>query len=489
MRRSAGAGAAAAFMVVVALAAGARPAAAHPRLRDVDPSPKATVPGPLPQVTLRFTESPDWKLSRVDVTDADGRSVLVGAPVLNGAEGRFPLRAGASGAMLVSWLVVGDDAHPVQGQFVFAVVPPAGSEGPTALSTQLLSLSRRAGAFEGRAGAAGLGWLIRGGRSLEILLLYVVLGVLLVRAVVLRPSLAGAQAGGGSSFAAEPPYRLLLAAGAGSALLMPVLFWLYADRVRGLVDGAAIGDVLSSSLGTVWETKAALWAVFAAVCLVGLRRQGRAAGDRSRNGLLLALALSITAAFVLNTHARSATPTVIFGLLMWSHVLVTAFWAGGLLALLLLVFPSRDSEAVWVAVGRFSRIMTVTAGVIVASGIVMLARLGGGWKSLSCSDFGVVAEFKVAIVAVALAIGAVNNRLVANRRRLAAGRGVGAGRSRSIESLRRIVMAEAAVLVSVLLLSAALGETELPPLLKGRLLPGEAQETVQPGLFGSGCRS
>lgn len=483
-------------MVAVALAAGAPPAAAHPRLRDVNPTPQATVPGPLPLVTLRFTESPDWKLSRVDVTDTDGRSVLEGPPVLAGAEGRFPLQAGATGAMLVSWLVVGDDAHPVQGQFVFAVTGdlvrgPAGSAGQAALSSQLLSLSRGAGAFQGRAGAAGLGWLIRGGRSLEILLLYVVLGVLLLRAVVLRPSLARtpAQAGGGSSFAAEPPYRLLLAAGAGSALLMPVLFWLYADRVRGLVAGTGIGDVLSSSLGTVWEAKAALWAVFAAVCIVGLRRRDRAAGERSRDGLLLALALSVTAAFVLNTHARSATPILIFTPLMWSHVLVTAFWAGGLLALLLLVFPSRDPEAVWAAVGRFSRIMTVTAGVIVVSGIVMLAKLGGGWKSLSCTDFGVVAQFKVAIVAVALAIGAVNNRLVANRRRLATGPGARAGRRRSIDSLRRIVMAEAAVLVTVLLLSAALGETELPPLLKGRLLPGEAQESVRPGLFASGCRS
>lgn len=489
MRPSAGAGAAVAFVVVVALAAGARPAAAHPRLRDVNPPPKATVPGPLPQVTLRFTESPDWKLSRVDVTDADGRSVLAGPPALSGAEGRFPLRDGVSGALLVSWLVVSDDAHPVQGQFAFAVTPPAGSVGQAALSTQLLSLSRGAGAFQGRAGAAGLGWLIRGGRSLEILLLYVVLGVLLLRAVVLRPSLAPGQAGGGWPLAAEPPYRLLLAAGAGSALLMPVLFWLYADRVRGVVAGAGIGDVLSSSLGTVWEAKAALWAVFTAVCIAGLRRRDRVARERSRDGLLLALALSVTAAFVLNTHARSATPIFVFTPLMWSHVLLTAFWAGGLLALLLLVFPSRDPEAVWTAVGRFSRIMTVTAGVIVASGIVMLAKLGGGWKSLSCTDFGVVAQFKVAIVAVALAIGAVNNRLVANRRRLAAGPGVRAGRSRSIDSLRRIVMAEAAVLVSVLLLSAALGETELPPLLKGRLLPGEAQESVRPGLFASGCRS
>ena len=144
MRRFAGAGAAIAVMVVVALAVGARPAAAHPRLRDVNPSPQATVAGPLPQVTLRFTESLDWKLSRVDVTDTDGSSVLAGTPLLAGAEGRFPLRAGASGAMLVSWLVVGDDAHPVQGQFAFAVTPPAGSVEQTALSTQLLSLSRRA---------------------------------------------------------------------------------------------------------------------------------------------------------------------------------------------------------------------------------------------------------------------------------------------------------------------------------------------------------
>jgi hypothetical protein len=44
------------------------------------------------------------------------------------------------------------------------------------------------------------------------------------------------------------------------------------------------------------------------------------------------------------------------------------------------------------------------------------------------------------------------------------------------------------VLLTVIVLAAMLGESELPPAFKGRLLPGEAQELVQPGLFGAGCQ-
>ena len=462
----------------------ASPASAHPRLRGVEPTPEATVEAPLHQVTLRFTEALDWKLSRVEVTDADGHPVTDGSPVdQRGAEGHFPIRAGVSGPMLVSWLVVGEDAHPVQGQFVFAVAPPAGSVASGSLDRQLAALSARAGAFQGRAGSTGLGWLIRGGRALEILLLYVVLGLLLLRALVLRPIPAGAGAGGtGTAGWGPPPYRTLFLAGAGSLALMPILFSLYANRVTELVEGVSVGGVLSSSLGRVWEMKAVLWALFAVASLVALRRR-----DDRHEGLLLALALSATGAFVLNTHAQSATPTWLYSGMMWGHVLVTAFWAGGLMAILLVVFPARDPAAVWPALGRFSNIMTVTAGAVVASGLVMLMKLAGNWKSLSCTDFGVVAQFKVAIVAVALVIGAVNNRLVANHRR-GAERPSPNRRGRSVDSLRRIVVAEVVVLTSVLCLSAALGETELPPVLKGRLLPGEIQESVQPGLLSSGCR-
>ena len=135
--------------------------------------------------------------------------------------------------------------------------------------------------------------------------------------------------------------------------------------------------------------------------------------------------------------------------------------------------------------------MTVTLGLIVASGLVMLFRLlSGNIKGMWCSDFGVVAGFKMAVVGIAIIIGAINNRVVAYQKRAieAPVNKFRPQRERSIGSLRKLIAIEALVLGSAVLLSGALGETQLPSVFKGHSYPLDLQETVRPGLFGSGCQ-
>ena len=161
--------------------------------------------------------------------------------------------------------------------------------------------------------------------------------------------------------------------------------------------------------------------------------------------------------------------------MMFGHLMVTAFWAGGLAALLLVVFPTGDPARIWPAVRRYSNIMTVTIGLIVASGLVMLFRLlSGNIKGMWCSDFGVVAGFKMAVVAIAILIGAVNNRVVAYQKAQAEApvNQFRPRRERSISSLRRLIAVEA--------LDPRVGRPPLrrprrdpaPLGLQGSLLPG-----------------
>ena len=101
----------------------------------------------------------------------------------------------------------------------------------------------------------------------------------------------------------------------------------------------------------------------------------------------------------------------------------------------------------------------------------------------------------MATVALALVIGLANNRLVAAHRREEelppAARRMTRRPGPSVQALHRVVVSEAAVLLSVLVLAAVLGETQLPPLFNGRALPGEAAQSilgVTPSLVGSGCQ-
>jgi copper transport protein len=493
-------------MAVAAIAAtaiivGAPAAGAHPRLITADPKPSTVAPGPLQQITVDFDEAVQWSYSTIDVEDPKGHSVKAGPPHTSPRQAVIPLTPEAKGPLRVTWRLVGIDAHPVIGAYVFGISAAAGAGTDSAELDQ--TIRQLAGTLgEGRIGSQGLNWAIRGGRSLEIILLYLVLGILMLRVFVLKDVPNPVRGPGAASVATLQPdqgYRMIRTLGIVAAIAMPALFVLYVARLDSAVGNVDLNKVVFSTLGETWTIKTVLWIAIAGACIYGLRTRGPGgvprinspAGARQHDTLLLSLAAAAAIAFGFNTHANGLSPGAMWTAMMFGHLMMTAFWAGGLVALLLLVFPSNDPQRVWPAVSRYSNIMTVTVGLIVVSGVVMLLRLlSGNIKGMWCSDFGVVAGFKMAVVAIAIVIGAINNRVVAYQKRAIAApvNKFRPRKERSLASLRRLIVIEAVVLGSAVLLSGALGETQLPSVFKGHFFPVDLQETVRPGLFGSGCQ-
>jgi copper transport protein len=486
-----------AAMAATAIIVGAPAASAHPRLLSADPKPSTVAPGPVDHITVHFDEAVQWQYSTIGVEDTKGHSFLSGKPQVANREAILPLAPGATGALRVSWRLVGVDAHPVIGAYVFGI----GAGGAAGGAADLDSVIRRmAGTLgEGRIGSEGLNWAIRGGRSIEIILLYLVLGLLLLRVFVLKEEPATSRGPGAATVGdlltsdgtpqADRGYRLMRTLGIAAAVAMPLLFALYVARLDSAVGNVAFSKVLFSSLGETWTIKTVLWIGIAVAAVYGLRHYP--SGARQHDLLLLSLACAAAIAFGFNTHANGLSPGLLWTPMMFGHLMVTAFWAGGLAALLLVVFPTGDPARIWPAVRRYSNIMTVTIGLIVASGLVMLFRLlSGNIKGMWCSDFGVVAGFKMAVVGIAIVIGAVNNRVVAYQKAQAEApvNQFRPRRERSISSLRRLIVVEAFILGSAVLLSGALGETQLPSVFKGHFFPVDLQENVRPGLFGSGCQ-
>ena len=490
------------LMAVAAMAATAiiitAPAAgAHPRLVSADPKPSAVAPGPVDHVTVHFDEAVQWQYSTISVEDTKGHPVMNGKPQVSAREAVLPLLPDATGALRVSWRLVGVDAHPVIGAYAFGINTRGAALD---LDSAIRRMSGSLG--EGRIGSAGLNWAIRSGRSLEIILLYVVLGLLMLRVFVLEDTPAPARGPGAATIAAVEPdrsYRIMRVVAITAAVAMPVLFALYVARLDSAVGNVALGKVVFSSLGEEWAMKTILWIGIAYAAVYGLRPRGPGgvpriaspAGARQHDLLLLSLAAAAAIAFGFNTHANGLSPGPIWTAMMFGHLMVTAFWAGGLVALLLIVFPTGDPQRIWPALSRYSNIMTVTLGLIVASGLVMLFRLlSGNIKGMWCSDFGAVVGFKMAVVGIAIVIGAINNRVVAYQKQSLAApvNKFRPRKERSISKLRRLIIIEAAVLGSAVLLSGALGETQLPSVFKGHFFPADLQEYVRPGLFGSGCQ-
>lgn len=263
-----------AAMAATAVIVGAPAAGAHPRLLTAEPNPSEVAQGPLAHITVNFDEAVQWQYSSIDVEDPKGHSVKAGAPQLSGRQAIIPLTAEAKGPLRVNWRLVGIDAHPVIGAYVFGIRPPAGSGDDTAdLEQTIRQLAGTLG--EGRIGSQGLNWAIRGGRSLEIILLYLVLGILMLRVFVLRDVSNPLRGPGAATAVALQPdrgYHLMRRLGIAAAAAMPVLFALYVARLDSAIGNVSFGEVLFSSLGQTWTLKAVLWVAIAAACISGLRR-------------------------------------------------------------------------------------------------------------------------------------------------------------------------------------------------------------------------
>lgn len=419
-------------------------------------------------VALGFSERIDPSLSTVEVVDGNGVSVARAEPSFSGSDVAVELRAGIEGPVFVTWLVVGNDAHPVQGGYSFDVAAESLRPADTGAAH-----FREGGVTEG----AVLGLSIRAGRFIQTLMLQVALGLTLFGFIV-TPALVG-RGGARLRLPIATAGRVnAYAGGASVALLMvaPVLFALTALRLRQAVPRTSLGDALGSSGGFQWIIYATL--VVALVVTVATRPRRPSPGwDVAQLGLLLA-AVAVLGGL---SHVTSYDPSWLGQVLFASHLIVTSLWAGGLLAVRLIAFGVDDDDLSWTVIDRFSRVMAVSVLLVVVTGLPMLVQLVAGWRGMWCSDFGVAAGYKVGLVGIAAGFGLVNRVLVRARHSLRGTEG------RHLVRLRRLITAEAVVLLAVIGVSAVLAESTLPPAYTGRFLPGEIQEVVEPGTFASGC--
>ena len=116
-------------MAATAIIVGAPAASAHPRLLSADPKPSTVAPGPVDHITVHFDEAVQWQYSTIGVEDTKGHRFLAGKPQVANREAILPLAPGATGALRVSWRLVGVDAHPVIGAYVFGMRRRGGRRG------------------------------------------------------------------------------------------------------------------------------------------------------------------------------------------------------------------------------------------------------------------------------------------------------------------------------------------------------------------------
>lgn len=442
--------------LVLALGAAA-PASAHATLIGTDPAEGAVLESAPEQVTFTFDESVIGVPAGVQVFDATGREVASSASV---EEARLVVDLEGEvgeGTLVVVWRLVSADGHPIGGSLTFAVGEPSDEvDVPTTSADAdtdaplLLSLVRWAG-YLGLLGAAGL----------------------VLFALLLLPRDRAHDSGRG---------RLRAAARAAAAVAV-VAWWLAVPLVAlyqlGL-PASALGD------GSTWSALApAEYGVPVAVTLglvLAVALVPASVPARSRVGPALTGCAVALVAPALTGHTRATTPQALAIGADVLHLLAGAVWVGGLvgLALVLADLAARD-DAGAVVLSRFSAWGSAILGVLVVTGSVMAWRVAGSWAALLDTGYGTLLLVKVLVVLVAVALAAWNRFALLPRLRGSGGR---RERRDSAAMLVRTTLAEAGVLVAVLLVTGLLVDRSPDPVVEAAApaaAAGPAIGTVQLG--------
>jgi copper transport protein len=419
--RPQGALAIAAFLAATLI--GVASGAAHAVLLDTEPSDNAALAVSPAELRLRFNEIVTPTL--VQILDSSGRAVMgTGALSVIDTVVHLPLPAALPrGTYIVSYRVTSADSHPVGGSFIFGV-------GEAPLAGQAADL-----VFPDERIWAVIWTLLR--VIFDGALLVAAGGVLFRQSVVPRAARSHA----------DDRIIAIAALIAGLAAVIQI-------DVRG---AQLLATPLSAFWhGAVWRTGfATSLGASVALALAGVILIGAGLAWQSRGGgaaLLTGAGLSI-ASFSVTGHSATAAPVWLTAPVLGLHTLCVAYWVGALPPLYRRLGADPISAVVPI-VDRFSRRALYAVAVLILCGLVIAAVQLRAVPALLQTDYGRTLLVKLGLVAVLLLVAALNKKFLT--------RALAREQPRAAIWLRRMILAEATLIVGILVATAVLGQN-VPP--------------------------
>jgi copper transport protein len=460
------------LLTVVAVAFAAPASAwAHAALLRTSPAATSVVNTPPAQLRLTYSEAVEPRFAIVSVSDAAGHQHAAGRPYRspsNPDELVQPLDHLDQGWYLVFWRVISADGHPVRGAYTFAVGP---NPGP-APQFVIPSISET---------AATPRLLVE--RWVVFLSLMSAVGLLLIRLLTARPIGREQEA---SSLRAISIAFFVSAAVALVSVPIYVLTATAQFALRSIFDVFNLVPLArASAFGRGYLDLELTFLLFTIAGAIAIfvdrpeRRQRSVAEILALTGALAAAAATLLIPG-LSGHAGQTAPRGLSLVLDWLHLTAGSIWIGGLIGLLVLWFslrPERRTEAIATVVPRFSRIAFVSVMILTASGIwasvLHLPTLPSLWQT----SYGVAILVKVALLAGAMVLAAVN--LGRTKPRLAAA-AEQPETARGAASLLRVLVSGEVILVVAAIFAAGVLSSLAPP-AKALATVGSASAHVGPG--------
>lgn len=438
-----------ALLVAVAgwFGVGLLPAAAHAELLDTVPVRGEVVASAPEQVELRFNEHVSTVRGAFQLFAPDADPVTLDASASDGVVTVDLPAQLADGTHSVAYRVVSADGHPVGGVLTFHV----GGATSTSITAEPVASNATEALFNGLTIALYVGLLFLAGIVFFHSFVLPADAPTMVHRSLRRICLA-----------------MLVLAGVAATVLVPVA----ALRVLGTSPAAVL------SPGTWFD--GVTWApvqVAAVVLLAGIPAYLLSRRGAKRWAALLATFAVVAPA--LTGHTRTTEPTWVMVLADAGHLLAAAFWAGGLVGLLLLIptlgagtelgadccappnapgtegvrVPLERAAALADVVVRFSRWALVSVAVLAASGITMGVLVTGSVEKLVTTTYGRMLLVKLGIVVAVVVLAAWNRFALVPQLRTRM------GEVSRWQWLNRVLRYEAALLVAVMAVTGFLANS------------------------------
>jgi putative copper resistance protein D len=298
-------------------------------------------------------------------------------------------------------------------------------------------------------------------RFLHFSSLIVLFGAVLFRLRAIEG--AAAEEGRQQALAAFDRWLWRLCMVAAAVALVSAVGWLNATAIAmtGDLETALSADVLTvilteTAFGIVWMWRIVMLAVLVVLLVVlGLRRSPNPAHPAMVKLCAMLAGLALTSlSGVGHAIMGEGTAGIVHQVADAVHLFAAAVWVGGLVALARLL-AGAVADPVWAALvrhalPRFSTMALIAVGLVVASGIVNAVFLLHSPAALFKTAYGLVLLAKIALVALMIALGALNKQVLMPRI-------VASGAADGVAPLRGSAAAEIALGAAVLAIVAVLG--------------------------------
>ena len=437
--------------VVASVALPSGTAWAHNTLLSSEPADGAAWSVAPSQITWVFDNAVPLDTMTVTLIDATGtRSELSGST--HGAAGDTevvtPLPSLQPGPVSLRWRLVGPDGHPITGRVDFTVTVPtpttiasAATAAPTVAATSPPPTTPAAvdesspDQSDGTYSASSLTrWTLRYASYLTIM---AIVGVLLTSAYM--------WAGAGT----HPMLRRILSSSLfATAALGFMQLLVVASDISGKRTWSSFGSIdaaTTTDAGMAFTIRI----VLALSMWLVLFRAGIVHRDVYWTAVSLP-GLGLLATWAFAGHSRSMRWPAIGVITDVAHHAAAAAWIAGLAIVGWIVIPKAAHDVMVPAVRRFSRVAAISVAVLVVTGIVQTVRLVGSPMDLLDANHGRYLVAKIVVLAAMLVIANANRRRVDRRLNDPA------TLDRHIDPLRQAVVAEFAIGLVIIAITAAM---------------------------------